>query len=158
MPDMPADAPLKLTAEIKATVNSALESGSPILLAAVGPEAKPLLSFRGSIQAYSDTQLGFWLRGTQGRTIAAIRQNPNVALMYRSAQSRGMYQFQGRARIATSEEVRKRVFEAAPELEQKADPERKGLAIIIDLDRVDGFAGFGPDGPFGFVKMSQAAG
>lgn len=158
MPDMPADSPLKLTAEMKATINAALASGSPILLAAVTPEGKPLLSFRGSLQVYSDTQLGFWLRGTQGRTIAAVRENPNVALMYRSGETRGMYQFQGRARIATSEEERKRVFEAAPELEQKADPERKGLAIVIDLDRVDGFAGFGADGPFGFVKMSRAAG
>ncbi len=62
MPDLPPPTPLKLTDEIKATVNSALESGSPILVAAVTAEGRPVLSFRGSLQVYSDTQLGFWLR------------------------------------------------------------------------------------------------
>jgi hypothetical protein len=30
------------------------------------------------------------------------------------------------------------VFENSPERERKSDPERKGLAIIIDLDKVEG--------------------
>lgn len=158
MPDLPPPTPLKLTDEIKAIVNSALESGSPILVAAVTAEGRPVLSFRGSLQAYSDTQLGFWLRGVEGNTVAAIRANPHVALMYRSAETRGMYQFQGRARVASDEAERNAVFEAAPEFERNADPGRKGLAIVIDLDSVEGFATFSPKGPEGFVRMARAAG
>jgi general stress protein 26 len=158
MPDLPPYTPLKLPDDVKATINSALESGSPMLIAAVSAEGKPVLSFRGSLQVYGDTQLGFWLRGVEGRTVAAIRANPNVALMYRSAETRGMYQFQGRARIATDEAERARVFEAAPEIERKSDPERKGLAIVIDLDVVEGFAGFGADGPQDVVRMAREAG
>ena len=158
MADLPPPTTLKLTAELKATINSALESGSPILIAAVNAEGKPVLSFRGSLQVYSDTQLGFWLRGVEGNTVTAIRQNPQVALMYRSAETRGMYQFHGRARVATSEEERARVFETAPEIERSMDPERKGLAIVIDLDTVEGFATFGAKGPEGFVRMARQQG
>jgi len=128
---------LVLTPEIKDLVNGGLAGGNPLLLAVVTPENKPVLSFRGSTQVYSDDQLGLWVRNTSGGTIEAIRKNPNVAMMYRSATT-PLLQFQGRARIATDTAERNRVFENSPEREQKSDPERKGNAIIIDLDKVEG--------------------
>ncbi len=138
--------PLVLTQEIKDLVNNGLAGGNPLLLAVVTQENKPVLSFRGSTQVYSDDQLGLWIRNTAGGTIEAIRRNPHVAMMYRSATTL-LLQFQGRARIATDEAERKRVFENSPEREQKSDPERKGNAIIIDLDKVEGVLRFGADGP-----------
>ena len=63
-----------------------------------------------------------------------------------------LFQFHGRARITTDEAERERVFENAPEREQKSDPERKGVAIVIDLAKVGGVLKFGPDGPV-FVKL-----
>lgn len=141
----PADA-LVLTEEIKGLVNNALANGSPLLLAAVSPEGKPQLSFRGSAQIYSDDQIGLWIRNTSGGTIEAIKSNPNVALMYRSPTT-PLLKFEGRARVATDEAERDRVFDAAPERERQSDPDRKGAAIIIDLDKVEGVLGFGPDGP-----------
>jgi hypothetical protein len=119
----------------------------------VTPDNKPVLSFRGSTQAYGDGALGLWIRNTSGGTIAAIKANPQVAMMYRSATT-PMLQFQGRARIATDEAERKKVFESAPEREQKSDPERKGNAIIIDLDSVSGVLRFGEKGPE-FVKLER---
>jgi len=58
----------------------------------------------------------------------------------------------GARALATDETERARVFENAPEREQKSDPERKGVAIVIDLARVEGVLKFGPDGPV-FVKL-----
>jgi uncharacterized pyridoxamine 5'-phosphate oxidase family protein len=144
---------LKLSPEIKELVNASLASVNPMLFAAVDKDKKPVLSFRGSTQVYSDDQLGFWLRNTSGGTVEAIKQNPNVALMYRSATT-PLLQFKGRARIATNEAERKKVFEAAPEREQQSDPERKGLAVIVDLDAVEGVLSFGPNGP-NFVRLSR---
>lgn len=145
---------LKLTPEIKELVNAALSSGNPILFAAVDKDKKPALSFRGSIQVYSDDQLGFWLRNTSGGTAEAIQRNPHVAFMYHSAAT-PFLQFKGRARIATDTAERNKVFEAAPESEQKSDPGRKGFAIIVDLDAVEGVLSFGPNGP-NFVKLARA--
>jgi hypothetical protein len=53
---MPTTSPLTLTPQISALVTGALYSGSVLLLAAVDPSGKPLLSFRGSTAVYSDTQ------------------------------------------------------------------------------------------------------
>ena len=144
---------LILTQEIKDLVNNGLASGNPLLLAVVTAENKPVLSFRGSTQVYSDDQLGLWIRNTSGGTIEAIRRNSNVALMYRSATT-PLLQFQGRARIATDEAERNRVFENAPERERKSDPERKGNAVIIDLDKVEGVLRLGPDGPV-FARLAR---
>jgi hypothetical protein len=144
---------LVLTPEIKDLVNGGLAGGNPLLLAVVTAENKPVLSFRGSTQVYSDDQLGLWVRNTSGGTIEAIKQNPNVAMMYRSATT-PLLQFQGRARIATDTAERNRVFENSPEREQKSDPERKGNAIIIDLDKVEGVLRFGADGPV-FAKLAR---
>jgi Pyridoxamine 5'-phosphate oxidase len=144
---------LVLTPEIKDLVNNGLASGNPLLLAVVTPDNKPVLSFRGSTQVYSDDQLGLWIRNTAGGTIEAIRQNPNVAMMYRSATT-PFLQFQGRAHIATDAAERNRVFENSPEREQKSDPERKGNAIIIDLDKAEGILRFGADGPV-FAKLAR---
>ena len=145
--------PLILTQEIKDMVNGGLTTGNPMLLAVVSPDNRPVLSFRGSTQAYGDDALGLWIRNTAGGTIEAIKANPQVAMMYRSATT-PMLQFQGRARIATDEAERKKVFESAPEREQKSDPERKGAAIIIELDSVTGVLRFGEKGPE-FVKMAR---
>ena len=144
---------LKLSPEIQELVNASLTSGNPMLFAAVDKDNKPVLSFRGSTQVYSDDQLGLWIRNTAGGTIEAIRHNPHVALMYRSATT-PMLQFAGRARIATEAAERAKVFEAAPERERQSDPERKGIAIIIDLDSVAGVLSFGANGP-NFVRLAR---
>jgi hypothetical protein len=150
---LPTHTPLTLTDEIKALVNKALANGTPILVAAVTPDGKPTVSFRGSVQTYSDDQLGFWARHAEGGTIDAIRSNPNVVLVYRSATT-PVLQFHGRARIASDGMERTQVFESAPQREQDADPERKGAAVIVDLDRVEGVLKFGPDGPE-FVRLRR---
>jgi hypothetical protein len=143
---------LTLTDDLKGLVDNALANGTPLLLAAVSPDGKPVLSFRGSVQTYSDDQLGLWARNTQGGTLEAIRANPNVVLMYRSA-TMPLLQFHGRARVADSEAERSQVFDAAPERERAADPERKGVAVIVDLDRVEGVR-IGPEGRE-FIRLAR---
>jgi hypothetical protein len=145
--------PLVITPEIKALIGGALESGNVLLFAAVGPDHKPILSFRGSTIVFSDTQLSFWARNAEGGTIEAIRQNPHVALMYRS-QTVPMLQFVGRARITEDAAERTKAFDLSHEKERERDPERKGRAIIIDLDEIKGVIGFGKDGPI-FIHLAK---
>jgi len=135
-----------LTPEVTALVAGAFATGNVLLLAAVDQDSKPVLSFRGSTAVFSDTQLSFWARNAEGGTIDAIRQNPHVALMYRSP-SVPLLKFVGRARIADDPAERKRTFDLAPEKERASDPQCKGRAVIVDLDEVKGVLGFGKDGP-----------
>jgi hypothetical protein len=36
------------------------------------------------------------------------------------------------------EEVRRRVFDQSPEVERSLDPDRRGVAVLIDVDQVKG--------------------
>ena len=51
--------------------------------------------------------------------------------------------FRGRAHVDPSENDA--VYAGAPEGERQQDPDRKGVAVIIDVERVQGFRA---DGPF----------
>jgi hypothetical protein len=50
---------------------------------------------------------------------------------------------------------RDRVYANAPEIEQRADAEKKGAGVIVDLDRVEGLLGFDADGKPRFVRLQR---
>jgi len=141
----------KLPAFARAIVNGALANNTPMIVAYTDENGAPNLSLRGSVQAYSDTQLSIWVRHANGGMANALRKNPRIALMYRDPPARTNLTFEGRAHFETDPDVRDRVFELAPEVEQKHDPGRIGAALIIDLDRVMG------NTPRGGVRMQAAA-
>jgi hypothetical protein len=145
----PAPTPLRLTEDINAAVAGALLNGTPIVVAYVDADGAPHLSLRGSTQPYSDTQLAMWVRDPAGGLLAAIRTNPHVALFYRDPTTRTSYQFAGRARADADPGVRDRVFADTPEPERNTDARRLGVAVIIDLDRVEGM------GPGGRIRMER---
>ena len=140
----PPPAPLtemKLPAAIKDAVNNAFTNGKPVLVAYVDEDGQPSLSFRGSAQAFSDSALAIWVRNPEGGLQKALGKNPRISLMYRdpTPESRTMLQFKGKARLGNDAE-RETVYNNAPEPERNADREKKGFPLIIDLERVDGFA------------------
>jgi hypothetical protein len=145
---------IELTDEIREHVNGALMAGNPIIVASVDEAGRPRLSYRGSTQVFSGDQLGFWARNAEGSTMSSIARNPHVALMYRHPAQRVFLQFSGRARLAEGAD-RDRVYDLAPEFEQKADPDKKGVGVVIDLDKVEGILGFDADGKRRGVSMSR---
>ncbi len=138
MTNAPAAGPIQLTSDMREAVNGALTAGIPVVVAYVDEAGQPNLSFRGSVQVYSDDQLAIWVRNPEGGLQRALASNPRLTLLYRNPQTRMMLNFQGRGRFDGSEGVRATVYEHSPQPEQNADRERKGRALIIDLDRVVG--------------------
>ncbi len=135
---------LRLSPALKDLVNTALERGRMLSVAYVGPEGHPELSFRGSVQAHSDTQLAIWVRNPEGGILAAVRGGrPHIALLYGEIRpdAKAFVTFRGRGRIDNSPEARKSVYGKSPEVERNLDKEQRGLPLIIDLDSVDGFFG-----------------
>lgn len=134
---------LKLSAEMQDAVNKAFETQKPIVVAYVDEKHAPQISYRGSTQAYSATQLAIWVRNPEGRLLESIAKNPAMALMYGNFDpaGRAFMTFRGRARVDSSEAVRQKVYDNAHAFERGQDKDRKGIAIIIDLDSVDGFFG-----------------
>jgi hypothetical protein len=134
---------LKLSAAMKEAIDKAFETSKPVVISYVDESGAPQLSYRGSTQAYSDTQLAIWVRNPEGRILPSIAKNPAVALIYGNfdPSARGFMIFRGRARVDDSDAVRAHVYEHAHAFERDKDKDRKGIALIIDLDSVEGFFG-----------------
>ena len=145
---------IEINDEIREHVNGAILAGNPMIMASVDDQGRPRLSFRGSVAVFSSDQLGVWARNAEGQTAGAIGANPHVAFMYRSPAQRVILQFAGRARLAEGAE-RDQVYANAPEFEQKADPEKKGVGIVVDLDKVEGLLGLDADGGRRLVRMER---
>lgn len=150
-----AETPLKIGADLKEMVNSALETRNPMLLAHLDEGGQPVVSFRGSVHVFDDDQLALWVRNAQGRFIRAITENPRVALIYRNENRRATFQFQGRARIAEGETERRIIFDALPKVERDHDFAQLGAAIIIEVDRIEGYGGVVAGGVVGAVNMRR---
>lgn len=156
-PPPPEARPIALPEALKQMVGNALAERHPMLVAYSDPEGQPVLSFRGSVQAYSDDQLAMWIRSADGAFVRAIRSNPRLALVYRNEETKATYHFQGRARVSDLESDRQRVFDASPEAERAHDFAMLGVVVLVDLDRVEGYAGLGPSGQVDQVRMLRDA-
>lgn len=153
----PVPAPLVLPAALRQAIDRALVERHPMLMAHVAPDGQPVLSFRGSVQVLGDDRLGLWVRNPEGAFIQAIARQPRVSLMYRNEDTRATYQLQGRARVSHAPEDRQRVYDSAPPVEQAHDPHRVGVAVLIELDRVEGYAGVGPQGQIDAIHLQRGA-
>jgi hypothetical protein len=118
---MPGDArPLALDDEIRAAIGGAFDSLNC-----------------GSTHVYGPQQVAIWVRKREDGLAKAVETRPEVTLFYVDLVERGVaYTFYGRGRVTDDPEVADRVFAAAPEGEQAQDPERAGIPLIIDLERV----------------------
>jgi hypothetical protein len=134
---------LKLSEEMKKAINTAFERMKPIVISYVDESGAPKLSFRGSTQAYSDTALAIWVRMPDGPILDGVKKNPAVALIYGDFRTDGrdFMIFRGKARLDKTEAARTRVYDSAHPFERSQDTDRKGNALIIELDSVEGFFG-----------------
>ncbi|MEE9255320.1 MAG: pyridoxamine 5'-phosphate oxidase family protein [Pseudomonadales bacterium] len=127
-----------LTEEIKRRLADGLTDGHPVVAGYVDRSGDPHVSLYGSVHAHSDDQLALWVRNADGELLAAIGRNPKIGFVYSDMSIRTFYRMYGRARVESDEATRDRVFEGMHQFEQQQDPERKGTAVVVDLDTVGG--------------------
>jgi hypothetical protein len=147
---------VKLPPDLKERINNALKERHPMLITYVDESGQPNITFRGSTQAYSDHQLAIWVRNEGGKMLRSIQKNPKVALMYRDEDAKATYNFQGRAWIDSSEAARKKIYDTMAQVERDHDFAHLGVAMIIDLDLVEGYAGLSPQGQVNPIRMARA--
>ena len=128
---------------VKGLINNALANQTPIVVTYVDDKGRPHSSLRGSVCVYSPTQLAIWIRHAEGGLPQAIVNNPWVSLLYNDRRAGATVNVMGRARIDDDPEVRRKVFELGPEVEQTHDPERHGVAVVIDVASLVGGPGAG---------------
>lgn len=133
-----APRPLRLTQEIVAAVNGALDNQTPMLIAYLDGQEQIHVSFRGTIQAYADDQIALWARDPEGGLPRNIAARPKVTLFYHDPGRRTSYTFYGRARVVAEAAARATIFENSHPREQQTDFRRRGVAIVVDLDKIEG--------------------
>jgi Pyridoxamine 5'-phosphate oxidase len=134
----PESTPVEITEEIAEALNTAFDSGAPIVLSYVDGQGVPHLSFRGTIHVHSSTEIGLWIRDPKGGLLRAIETNPNVALLYNNPETRLHYDITGTARRIDDADIRDLVFERSPQFEQGLDAARRGAAVLIAVSRLVG--------------------
>ena len=127
---------IELTDEMKEALDGALVNRTPVIMSYVDGGGQPHISYRGTVQVYSSDQLAVWARNPDGGLPNSVGAHPQVALLYRNPETRLSWQFLGRARIEEDEDARNVIFDASPEFERNQDPDRKGKALVIDIDKV----------------------
>ena len=138
---------IKLTDQMRSLLNSALSDGTPCLLGTASKDGYPQISPKGSIVVFDDDTLCFWERSKRS-ALKRIEENPHVSVYYRNAARAaeipyraGCMRFYGDVRLVESGPQRDKIWDLIPEAERKPDPEKKGIGVLIKVNRVEELSG-----------------
>jgi hypothetical protein len=128
----------RITLPVRGAISGALANGTPMVMAYTGDDGTPVLSLRGRVVVYSDTQLALWVRNPTGGLVSAVAERPGLSLLYRDSRSRTTLIVRGQGNVESDPATRERVFERTPEVEQLHDVARRGAALIVDVTEISG--------------------
>jgi hypothetical protein len=118
------------------------------LVATVLPNGFAQVSPRGSTMVFDDRHLALWERG-KGSTNAALTDGTKVTVFFRKPALResgllpkgGIARFYGTATLHRSGPVYDEVWARLIQPEKDRDPDRKGHAVLIEVERAEDLAG-----------------
>jgi hypothetical protein len=114
------------------------------LVATVLPSGFAQVSPRGSTQVFDDRHFSLWERG-RGSTTENLVDGTKVTIYFRKPQLRadgvlpkgGIARFYGIARLHKSGAVYEEVWQRLIQPEKDRDPEKKGFAVLIEVERAE---------------------
>ncbi|CAN0016298.1 unnamed protein product [Phaeothamnion confervicola] len=138
---------IEMTPLMRDLLAKALADGVPCLIGTATKAGHPQISPKGSVAVFDAKTLCYWERSFRS-ALAAVRDNPRVVVYYRNAARTAeipyraaAIRFHGAARIVESGPERDRAWELTNREEQLKDPDEKGVAILIDVDRIEELSG-----------------
>ena len=134
-------------ARIPKTLQPHINSAFPTdvcLIGTVLPNGFAQITARGSTLVYDDEHLALWERG-KGSTTDNLKDGSKVTVFFRKGQLRtdgtlpkgGIARFYGTARIHRSGAVYDEVWKRLIQPEKDRDPEKKGFAVLIAVERAE---------------------
>jgi hypothetical protein len=130
--------PIALSETQVALLAEALTNGTPMIVGYVDAEGVPHLSYRATVQALGPDQLGMWIRDPNGGLVRALATNDHLACFYSDRAKGVTLQFYGRGHVDNTETTRDAVYDGSPKPERDMDWRKAGVAVVMDLDRVEG--------------------
>jgi predicted pyridoxine 5'-phosphate oxidase superfamily flavin-nucleotide-binding protein len=126
---------ISLTQQMRDLIDPALAKGIPCLVATASKDGHPNIGYKGSVMVFDDESLAYWERTLQG-TLQNVMENPNVMILFRDPASRAAWRFVGKATVHKDGPLRDQVMARTVQAELDRDPERKGYAVIVKVDKV----------------------
>jgi uncharacterized protein len=126
---------IQLTQQMRDLIDPALAKGTPCLVATASKDGIPNIGYKGSVMVFDDESLAYWERTRQG-TQQNVEENPNVMILFRDPASRAAWRFVGKATTHKDGPLRDQVMARTVQAELDRDPERKGYAVIVKVDKV----------------------
>lgn len=121
--------------EMAEAIDSALAEGNPCIVATATADGKPDIAFKGSVMVFDKEHLAYWER-SGGQSLENVKGNPPVAVLYRSVQRQKAWRIFGEATVYPEGDLREQIMARTNEVELSRDPERKGVGVLVRVDRV----------------------
>jgi predicted pyridoxine 5'-phosphate oxidase superfamily flavin-nucleotide-binding protein len=126
---------IQLTQQMRDLIDPALAKGTPCLVATASKDGLPNIGYKGSVMVFDDESLAYWERTRQG-TAQNVEENPNVMILFRDPATRAAWRFVGKATVHQTGALRDQVMARTVQAELDRDPDRKGFAVIVKVDKV----------------------
>jgi hypothetical protein len=138
-------------ARIPKVLHEHINTAFPInvcLVATVLPDGYAQVTPRGSTMVFDDEHFAMWERG-RGTTNSNLKDGTKVTVFFRKSQLRetgilpkgGIARFYGTATIHRSGPVYEEVWNRMIQAEKDRDPEKKGFALLVKVDRAEDLGG-----------------
>ena len=134
---------ISLTQQMRDLIDPALAKGTPCLVATASKDGLPNIGYKGSVMVFDDDSLAYWERTHQG-TQQNVEDNPNVMILFRDPATRAAWRFVGKATVHKAGPLRDQVMARTVQAELDRDPERRGFAVIVKVDKVLPLTGQAP--------------
>ena len=131
---------IAIEGEMREMLNNALADGMVCLVGTASKDGQPQISMKGSVSVYDGETLAYWERSLRS-ALENVSENPQIVIFYRNPDKRINLRFHGTATIYESGEIREKVKGQTPQPELDRDPDDKGVAILVKVDRITDLGG-----------------
>lgn len=136
----------KIPTALHRHINDALFPHTP-LIGSVDADGYPRVSMRGSTCVFDDETIAFWQRSS-GRVSESVEDGDKLSVFFQKPELResllpiaGVARFFGTATVYRDGPIRDRVWEIILPVERDRDPEKKGFAVLIKIERAENLRG-----------------
>ncbi len=126
---------IAFTEEMTTALNNSFSDRKIVQVGSASPSGTPDIAYKGSAMAWDGEHIAFWERAL-GTTYSNLKANPQCVLLYTNFEERKFWKFTGMAEVLDSGEVRDAVMARTVQAELDRDPERKGAAVVVRIDKV----------------------
>ena len=126
---------IKLTDEMRRSINQARADETPCIMATATPDGVPNAGFRGTMIVLDEESLAYRERG-QPSAVRQLEENPKVVVLYRHPGRNVGWKFRCTAAIHRDGPVFQRIMDHLVSQGLLSNPNGEGTAVLLRVDQI----------------------